>query len=300
MRAENNIALIEPYRRCNCRITRSSLHKSSAFFWKPVVKSNPDNIYASPLNQVSDFSFDETVVDVFPDMIQRSIPGYTTIISTIGKFTSRFHQENTRIYDLGCSLGAATLSARRALANKYAEQDDNRKRAEIIAVDNSQAMIDRCQRYVDAYKSTIPVDLQLANLQDVTIENASVVILNFTLQFLAPAEREAVIQKIYDGLTPGGVLILSEKIHEEDNDIDNTLVDLHHDFKRANGYSELEISQKRTALENVMRPDSLQDNIQRLTQAGFEQTSTWYQCFNFCSFFAIKPSCSSSKTASED
>lgn len=253
------------------------------------MNSNPDNIYASPLNQVSDFSFDETVVDVFPDMIQRSIPGYTTIISTIGKFTARFHQPTTRVYDLGCSLGAATLSARRALANKYPSTDTSETIAEIIAVDNSAAMINRCQRYMDAYKSTIPVNLQLANLQDVAIENASVVILNFTLQFLAPDERDTVIAKIFAGLQPGGVLVLSEKVHETDTDIDSTLVDFHHDFKRANGYSELEISQKRTALENVMRPDSLQDNIKRLTNAGFTQTSTWYQCFNFCSFFAIKP-----------
>lgn len=254
------------------------------------MNNNPDNIYASPLNQVSDFSFDETVVDVFPDMIQRSIPGYTTIISTIGKFAARFHQPNTRVYDLGCSLGAATLSARRALANKYAENTPDHNHTEIIAVDNSQAMIDRCRRYLGAYKSTIPVHLELANLQDVAINNASVVILNFTLQFLAPDERKTVIDKIYAGLQPGGVLILSEKIHELDSAIDSTLVDLHHDFKRANGYSELEISQKRTALENVMRPDSLEENLNRLTNAGFTRTSTWYQCFNFCSFFAIKPS----------
>ena len=198
-----------------------------------------DDIYASQLANVTDFSFDAGVVEVFPDMIQRSVPGYATIVSTVGKIAERYFQPDTNIYDLGCSLGAATLSIRRAL---------NGQQGQIIAVDNSEAMVNRCRLHVDAFKSSIPADIQLGDIRDIPMENASVVVLNFTLQFLPPDDRTALIQRIQQALVPGGVLILSEKFNHGSDFMNEALIDLHHDFKRANGYSELEISQKRTAL----------------------------------------------------
>ena len=73
-----------------------------------------DNIYAKALNKVDDFKFDESVVDVFPDMIQRSVPGYETIVHTIGELAKIAVTPNTVVYDLGCSLGAVSLSVARA------------------------------------------------------------------------------------------------------------------------------------------------------------------------------------------
>ncbi|KKO45854.1 tRNA methyltransferase [Arsukibacterium ikkense] len=238
-----------------------------------------DHIYAEPLAQIQDFRFDDQVAEVFPDMIQRSIPGYQTIIQTIGKLTNRFQQPDSNYYDLGCSLGAASLAMRRNITSSGAQ---------LIAVDNSKAMLERCERHLLAFRSDVPVSLELADIRDIVIKDAAVVVINFTLQFLAPEDREQLIRKIYQGLKPGGVLILSEKFVAHSHISNNLLVDLHLDFKRANGYSELEISQKRSALENVMKPDTLAQHQQRLLGAGFTEQTLWFQCFNFCSMLAVK------------
>ncbi|WP_286272152.1 carboxy-S-adenosyl-L-methionine synthase CmoA [Thalassotalea hakodatensis] len=241
--------------------------------------SKPDLIFSHKQRQVKDFAFDAHVVEVFPDMISRSVPGYHTIIDTIGQFSQQYVTESTNIYDLGCSLGAATLAMRQGIKTKGCR---------IIGVDNSAAMVDRCRRHVLAFKGETPVEIIEDDVLAINIENASMVVLNFTLQFIDPDKRAQLIQTIFDGLTPGGILVISDKFIHPDNACNQTLIDLHHDFKRANGYSDLEIAQKRTALENVMKPDSLEDHHLRLANTGFSQSSTWFQCYNFFSLFAIK------------
>lgn len=238
-----------------------------------------DVIFSAPIEKMGDFTFDERVAEVFPDMIQRSVPGYSNIISAIGMLAERFAKPSSNVYDLGCSLGAATLSMRR-----HIEQEN----CQIIAVDNSPAMIERCKLHINAYRSDTPVNVVEADIRDIDIENASVVVLNFTLQFLSPEDRYSLLEKIYAGLRPGGILILSEKYVFENQAAHELLIDLHHDFKRANGYSELEISQKRSAIENVMRPDSIESHKQRFEKIGFSSYEVWFQCFNFGSMFAIK------------
>ncbi|MEO2266586.1 carboxy-S-adenosyl-L-methionine synthase CmoA [Pseudoalteromonas sp. YIC-656] len=240
--------------------------------------SAKDSIYASE-QHVKDFTFDAKVVEVFPDMIERSVPGYATIVSTLGKLAGKYAQDNSNLYDLGCSLGAVTLSMRRNL---------NHSGCEIIAIDNSQAMVERCRLHLEGFRSTVPVRVELGDILDAKLENASVIAMNFTMQFIEPEQREALLRRIYNALKPGGVLLLSEKLRGENQEVDELLIDLHHDFKRANGYSELEISQKRTAIENVMRTDTLTTHLERLQSLGFSQTQVWYQCFNFCSMVAIK------------
>lgn len=242
--------------------------------------SKTDNIYSQPLEQVEGFAFNEQVVQVFPDMIKRSVPGYEKIINTIGMITERCAIENSNLYDLGCSLGAATLSMRRGLNSKSA--------CSIIAVDNSEAMVERCQQHIDAYKSTTPVKVICDDICNINIENASVVVLNFTLQFLTPEKRLTLLSNIYQGLLPGGVLVLSEKFVFDDPTSHQLLIDLHLDFKRSHGYSELEISQKRSSLENVLIAETVEQHYQRLQQAGFTHNNLWYQCFNFGSIISIK------------
>ncbi|KXJ61977.1 MAG: tRNA (cmo5U34)-methyltransferase [Alteromonas sp. Nap_26] len=238
-----------------------------------------DNIYATPLNKVADFSFDESVVDVFPDMIQRSVPGYETIIHTIGELAKDAVTDNSTVYDLGCSLGAASLSVARATQDKTCN---------IIGVDSSSAMVERCKRVVQAFTLPNPVNIKQAMAQDIAIENASMVIMNFTLQFIPPADREALLTKIYQGLNPGGILVLSEKIRHPSRAGNELLIDLHHQFKRNNGYSELEVSQKRAALEKVMLTDTFGEHETRLKNAGFSDVVMWYKCYNFTSMVAIK------------
>jgi tRNA (cmo5U34)-methyltransferase len=238
-----------------------------------------DYIYAEPLAQIQDFCFDATVAEVFPDMIQRSVPGYQTIVQTIGKLTQKYQQANSHYYDLGCSLGAASLAMRRQLTDAGSQ---------IIAIDNSPAMVERCQRHLQSFRSEVPLEVLLADIRDVEIRNAAIVVSNFTLQFLPKQHRDALIARIYQGLKPGGIFILSEKIVLENPQTHDLLIDLHHDFKRANGYSELEISQKRSALENVMLPDTIAEHQLRFQQAGFQSSVVWFQCFNFCSMVAMK------------
>ncbi|CAI1495641.1 tRNA (cmo5U34)-methyltransferase [Serratia quinivorans] len=240
---------------------------------------NRDTLFSAPIAKLGDWTFDERVAEVFPDMIQRSVPGYSNIISMIGMLAERFVQPDSQVYDLGCSLGAATLSMRRNI--KVAG-------CNIIAVDNSPAMVERCRRHIDAFRADTPVEVIEADILDIKIENASMVVLNFTLQFLEPADRLRLLEQVYRGLRPGGALVLSEKFSFEDADVGELLFNMHHDFKRANGYSELEISQKRSMLENVMLTDSVAAHKTRLKQAGFEHAEVWFQCFNFGSLIALK------------
>ncbi|MDO9735665.1 carboxy-S-adenosyl-L-methionine synthase CmoA [Glaesserella parasuis] len=238
-----------------------------------------DALFSAPIEKLGDFTFDESVAEVFPDMIQRSVPGYSNIITAIGMLASRFVTDQSNVYDLGCSRGAGILSIR---------SNVEKAGVRIIGVDNSEPMVERCRRHLEAYHSDIPVEILCDDIRHIEIKNASMVVLNFTLQFLPREDRLALLRKIYHGLNPNGVLVLSEKFTFEDNTINELLIDLHHTFKRANGYSELEVSQKRTALENVMRTDSIDTHKARLKEAGFSQVDLWFQCFNFGSMITIK------------
>lgn len=237
-----------------------------------------DTLYASE-QHIVDFAFDDRVAAVFPDMIRRSVPGYGDIIALLGLFAERHAVADSNLYDLGCSLGAATLSLRRRIS-----VNDCR----IIAVDNSEAMVERCRENIAADLSPTPVEVRFADLREIAIDNASVVVLNFTLQFLPPDERLALLETIYHGMLPGGVLILSEKICLAETESQQFSEAMHLAFKRANGYSEMEISAKRQALENVLIPETQEQHIQRLTQAGFGQVEPWFRAFNFISLAAIK------------
>ncbi len=238
-----------------------------------------DDLFAKPQPQLVDFAFTDAVADVFPDMIRRSVPGYDTVIALLGVLARQYAQADSRVYDLGSSLGAATLSMAQQLRDHSID---------FICVDNSSAMTQRCQQVLKRHIPNGNVSIICDDIQSITIENASLVVINFTLQFLAPEQRLGLLQAIYSGLRSGGALVLSEKLKFTDKTEQQQFTDLHYEFKRANGYSELEISQKRSALENVLIPDSLEVHKKRLTQAGFQQVSQWFQCLNFASFLAVK------------
>jgi tRNA (cmo5U34)-methyltransferase len=237
-----------------------------------------DTLFNNP-QQVVNFAFDDAVADVFPDMIRRSVPGYETVISLLGVLAQQYAQANTNVYDLGCSLGAATLSMHRQTRTLNLKH---------ICVDNSEAMVKRCDSRLTRHMPETDLTIICDNIEDIEIKQASMVVVNFTLQFLAPDARLALLKKTYQGLLPNGILVLSEKLVFENDDENQLQIGWHHTFKSANGYSDLEISQKRAAIENVMIPDTLEKHHQRLQQAGFENSYQWFQSFNFASLIAIK------------
>ncbi|MFT7286966.1 MAG: tRNA (cmo5U34)-methyltransferase [Halieaceae bacterium] len=239
----------------------------------------PDTLFSDPLRAPGPFRFDRDVVAVFPDMIQRSVPGYATVIAMSGLLAGRFAQAHSTLYDLGCSLGASTLSMRRHVQDKDCR---------IVAVDSSAAMLSRCRELVAADTGTTPVELREEDIGATAIDDASMAVLNYTLQFIPIEARLPLLSRIYDALKPGGILVLSEKVLFDDAALNAINIDLHHDFKRAHGYSDLEIAGKRSALENVLMPETLSCHRQRLAAAGFRSSDVWFQCFNFASLIALK------------
>ncbi len=258
-----------------------------------------DSLFSSPLGDIERFKFNQSVVDVFPDMLKRSVPGYESIITQSALLASRYVQPQTHLYDLGSSLGATALSMRDALMSCEPSMTQG---CEIHGIDNSAAMVEASRRLIKesaADQSTVhqhntasphstPIHIHEADLEAHPLQNASVVAMNFTLQFVDVTAREALMKKIANALQPGGVLILSEKVCFDNSVLNELHIDMYHAFKSANGYSDLEISQKRTALENVLVPDTLTTHHERLMNAGFSHASVWFQCFNFASLIAIK------------
>lgn len=238
-----------------------------------------DKIYSEELDDLKSFSFNKQVVDVFPDMINRSVPGYNTIIEGIGDLAGQFCTDNAQIYDLGCSVGEASLSIAKRLQSHSPS---------IRGVDKSQDMIERCQQHIKTFHYGQFIQVSQGDIIEIKLSPSNMVVINFTLQFLAKENRQNVIKKVYDSLQPGGLLVLSEKVSYLDSTVNNTMIELHHKFKRDNGYSDLEISQKRSALENVMQLDTVDQHLARLKNTGFSHICRWYHHFNFSSIYAIK------------
>ena len=229
------------------------------------------------------FRFNENVARVFPDMLKRSIPGYPASIEAIGSLAARYVRPGTTCYDLGCSLGAATIAMRHGIDEPCCR---------VVAVDKSAAMIARCQELVEEDDRLngpeTQVDIAQQDIQETQISNASMVVLNYTLQFIDPEDRDALIQNVFDGLNKGGLLVLSEKVVDENAHMENLLVDLHHEHKRRNHYSALEVARKRASLENVLVPESVAAHRERLQRAGFSHSAVWLRYFNFVSIIAIR------------
>ena len=235
-----------------------------------------DNLFNANID-IADFRFDNEVVEVFDDMVRRSVPGYDSMIQMIGLIARMYGQDNTNYYDLGSSTGAISLAI--ALNNKHQKNT-------FFAIDNSEEMVIKCKQNLESKIDNLQATC--ADINQIHIENASIVVLNLTLQFIDVKDRSNLIKKIYEGLNPGGVLIISEKIHFEDKETQDQITNLHIDFKKENGYSELEIANKRQAIENVLITDTKAIHIERLKDSGFKDTSCFFQCLNFVSFLSVK------------
>ena len=235
-----------------------------------------DNLF-NKQSDIADFRFDQDVVKVFDDMVRRSVPGYDSMIQMIGLIARMYGQDNTNYYDLGSSTGAITLSI--ALNNKS-------KNNQFFAIDNSKEMVEQCEK--NLHNKVDNLQAICDDINQVQIKSASIVVLNLTLQFIDVNLRFNLIKKIYDGLESGGILIISEKIHFDDAVTQNQITKLHMDFKKENGYSELEIANKRQAIENVLITETKEQHLNRLRDCGFVETSCFFQCLNFVSFLSVK------------
>ncbi|GAA4816731.1 carboxy-S-adenosyl-L-methionine synthase [Marinicella pacifica] len=236
--------------------------------------SERDQIFNQAYKKVSAFAFDEQVVSVFPDMIKRSVPGYDTILKGLAMYAMRFVKPNTRVYDLGASLGAVSLTVDQALGSNNID---------IHAVDNSDAMINRFKSILAKQQLNNQIHIHHQDLRDIEIAKASLVVSNFTLQFIQPGDRHSMCERIYNGLNEQGVFILSEKIKSSQE-----MIDFYHGYKKINGYSDIEVAQKRQALEDTLKPDSLDQWQQRLVDVGFHSVEVWFRAFNFISLVAFK------------
>jgi tRNA (cmo5U34)-methyltransferase len=241
----------------------------------PKPQGSADQLFARPQPHLVDFQFNQAVVDVFPDMIRRSVPGYETVLPISGMIAAAALPAGGRLYDLGCSQGASTAAV-------LARLDD--RECTIVGVDSSAPMLESARSLIADPR----VQFKQAELESLPFERADVVLLNYVLQFLVPDDRLDLLKRIRAALRPDGLLLLTEKIHLDDAERDAAFDALHLDFKRANGYSELEVSGKRNALERVMRIDREAIHRERLRAAGFATTDLWFRCLNWASFI-VRP-----------
>jgi tRNA (cmo5U34)-methyltransferase len=238
-----------------------------------------DRIYGEPKNPVPPFQFDEQVVSVFDDMLTRSIPLYREIIRRQVQLIDRFYQDGTHIYDLGCSNGNLGVAVCRSMRSRHFE---------MIAVDNSRPMIDAYGARLEKARHAGRITLRCGDICGLKMNQASVVALNFTLQFIARDHRDALVGRIFEALMPNGIFLFCEKITHPDGAVAELQQTMYYDFKKENGYSDLEISQKRDALEKVLVPETLEGHLERLGRAGFRIVDVWLKWFNFAAMVAVK------------
>ncbi|MCU7552051.1 carboxy-S-adenosyl-L-methionine synthase CmoA [Chitinophagaceae bacterium LB-8] len=238
-----------------------------------------DEVFKEEIQKASDFKFGEKVVKVFDDMVNRSVPFYEEMQRMIGEIAADHALKGTNIYDLGCSTGTTMINM-----NEHIDPS-----IQFIGIDDSKEMLTKCRSKLKEVGFTRPFKLEEADLnQKVHIENASVVVLCLTLQFVRPIYREKLLKRIVEGLQPGGILILVEKILAEENSYNRDFIKYYYDMKRRHSYSEMEISQKREALENILIPYKLSENILMLKEAGFGHCEVFFKWYNFSGIIAEK------------
>lgn len=233
-----------------------------------------DKVFNKPIEKK--FEFDEAVASVFDDMLSRSVPFYDEVRKLIVSLIVAEQEEGKKVLDLGSSTAKFLLDLHSKMDVKM----------HLKGLDNSQAMLDRAKQKCQAFGATI--DLELADMLTYTYRQEDVIVANYTLQFIRPMQRVELIKKLYDGLKDDGVFIFSEKVVFEDKKLDKELIDIYYYYKKEQGYSEYEIAQKREALENVLIPFTIKENIQMCKDAGFKHIETVFQWANFVTFIVKK------------
>lgn len=235
-----------------------------------------DTLFTKPISK--QFEFDADVAAVFDDMLLRSVPFYKESQSLTRRFALNALSNGGIVYDLGCSTASLLLEIERSI--------DKKEDIRLVGIDNSPAMIEHARKKIEAYGSAI--ELYEGDILQFPYERAQVIISNYTLQFIRPMVRDTLVRTISDTLGEGGAFIFSEKIVSEDPKLNKELIDCYYDFKKVQGYSEYEIVQKREALENVLIPYTMNENIQMAKNNGFKTCELLFRWANFATFIAIK------------
>ncbi len=240
-----------------------------------------DKLFSDRRKRVDDFNFGKETASVFDDMLNRSVPYYGEIQRMVGELTADFAEEHSAIYDMGCSTANSFLAAAHFLPPGF----DVR----FIGIDSSTEMLDKARAKLEAIQFPFAYDLRMGDLNHgVGVEAASVVLMSLTLQFVRPLHRDNLLRTIYDGLIPNGCVILVEKVLSEHSTFNRLFIKHYYEYKMRNGYSEMEISQKREALENVLIPYRLDENKELLQRAGFKSIDVFFKWYNFCGLIAFK------------
>jgi len=245
------------------------------------IASAPDKLFAERRSQINDFNFGQETAAVFDDMLDRSVPFYGEIQRMIGELAGDFAAEGSAIYDLGCSTANTFLAI-----GAHLTPDLN---VRFVGLDSSEEMLRKADEKLSGTRFPWPYALKHQDLNEgVQIENASVALMVLTLQFVRPLNREALISSLYHGLNHNGSLILVEKVLSEHTTFNRLFIDHYYAMKKRKGYSEIEISQKREALENVLVPYHLDENVRLLRRCGFQHFDVFFKWYNFCGIVAIK------------
>lgn len=245
------------------------------------VQNGPaDRIFAAEKKTVPDFNFGEETAAVFDDMLDRSVPFYQEMQRMVGELAADFITEGSQVWDLGCSTCNSFIEIARTI---------DVKSVRFVGLDDSEAMLKRARQKLSAYGFRYECDLRRADINEgVAVEDASVVLLLLTLQFVRPIYRERLLKAIFDGLRENGCLIVIEKVLGEDSMFNRQFIKHYYAYKKRNGYSDLEIAQKREALENVLIPYKLRENLALLKQTGFTNIEVFFKWYNFCGIIAAK------------
>jgi tRNA (cmo5U34)-methyltransferase len=244
-----------------------------------VAPARVDDVFATPLDRISDFTFNEQVAGVFDDMVSRSVPHYGEIQRMLAELTARFATAGSNIYDLGCSTGTTLALVHDSLAVD----------ANLIGIDNSAEMLDKCRSKLATLGLHDAIELRKADLEHgIEIQDASVVLLVLTLMFVRPLHREKLMRRICAGVQENGCLLLVEKVLGDGSSLNRLFIERYYAYKRRRGYSELEIAQKREALENVLIPYRLDENRDLLLGAGFREVEVFFKWYNFVGLLAVK------------
>ena len=232
-------------------------------------------LFSKPIEKK--FEFDDAVASVFDDMIERSVPFYNEVLELLTQLISKHPKERLNILDLGSSTAKLLLNLHSNSKNRY----------KLVGVDNSKAMIDRAKNKCRAFGAS-EIELILRDIEDFEIIDFDIIVSNYTLQFIRPIKRPELIKKIFNGLNDNGEFFFSEKVIFEDKKLDKDMIDIYYSYKKKQGYSDYEIATKREALENILIPFSIQENIKICKDAGFKRVDTIFQWANFATFRAKK------------
>jgi tRNA (cmo5U34)-methyltransferase len=238
-----------------------------------------DEVFKNPVENLADFKFDKKVVTVFDDMVTRSVPFYLEIQRMVAELSQEYAVKDGLVYDLGCSTGTTMKNM-----DQWINPD-----VKFVGIDDSPEMLEQCRDNLKKAGLKRDFDLIACDLnKSVPVKNASVVVLCLTLQFIRPLYRVKLLEQIFNGMNSGGCLILVEKILAEESTQNRNFIKYYYDYKKRNHYTEMEIAQKREALENVLIPYKLSEDMEMLKEVGFEHCEVFFKWYNFAGMIAIK------------